>query len=227
MWLTTEFRPLRLAYEREFMIAYEGLAFIHMMAVTFTAIALICFAARRSLLTGMRLRRMLNIRRILCHFAAWISVAVAGGICFLCVHYRLTVTVLGLVGLIGAGLFVLFMFKARFFHNCDRMITDLRIAIARNNMYRGSGLYCAFFLQVMVVFLFQLVPVAMVLLEARILDAVATALPLVTKDTLRQLMGTGMTGAGQMYLVDGLRSVLGGFACLMSYGLYLQYKKTL
>ena len=79
-------------------------------------------------------------------------------------------------------------------------------------------------MQAVVVCLFDLVPVAVVLLQARLLDAVATALPLVTVDTLKAILGTGFTGAGAMYLADGLCTVLGGISVIITIPLYTRYR---
>ena len=123
VWLFTEFKPLNIAYEKAFMACYEGLVLCHMLLVLFTGITVLCFVIRKSHGNAHRLRRMLKVRRVMCHVAAWLCVVAAAGIEFLCVHYRLTVTVLGVVGIAGAALFVLYMFKARYFRSCSRLMS--------------------------------------------------------------------------------------------------------
>ena len=215
LWLTTEFRPLNLPGETAFMACYEGLVLVSSLLALMTAAAVTAFVLRKSPGTARFLCRVLTLRRVCAHLAGWLCLAAAGGVCFLCVHYRLSVQIVGILGLVGAAVFVLFMFEARLFRSCRRIMVDVRVGIAHGSLARGGGVHCALALQCLVTALFRLVPVAMVLLMARLIDAAAAALPFVTAQTLRSVLGTGFTGAGAMYFTDGLQSALGGLACLL------------
>lgn len=179
LWLTAEFRPLRLPYEREFMLCHEGLMLCGAVLSVLTAFAVALFALRRSIRTLRFLRRLMSFRRVCAHLAGWLCLAGAGALCWLCSYYRLSVQLVGMVGLMGLALFVLFMFEARFFYRLRMILLDVGVGMRTGGMV-GRGRWRMFPLQALVTALFRLVPVVLTACMGLLINAVGSSLPFIT-----------------------------------------------
>lgn len=224
LWLFRDFRPLRLPYERELVYGYHGLMMCSDLLSLLTAFSLWALLLKRRGRRERFLRVMLAVRRVTSHMAAWGCAAAAAGLCWLIMYYRLSVQLLGVVGAVGAALFVLFLFQARFFRHCGKAMRDMGMCIRLNRFpddkgFRGMLMLCA-----MVTALFQLIPVAVVLAEGILAETLAAGLPWLNIRGLMASLGTGATGAQAMYTVDGMRCVCQGCATLMAIPLYRVYR---
>lgn len=230
LWLTTEFKPLHLEYEKELMITYEGLVVISSLLTLLTTVSVFIFAVRRKPGGGLWLRRVLSLRRIMCHVGAWLWIILMGGAAYLVIHYRMSVSILGILGILAAAGVVLFMFQARFFRSCARVVQSLRVSFNKG-YFPEEPVRCGLKLQSLVTAAFMAVPVLVVILEGMlvqaVIEAVSGVIPFVTADTIRTLLGDALTSsATSMYAVDSVRCILQAMAVLITFPLYMVYRRS-
>ena len=223
VWLLTEFRPLGIALETGLMAAHETWVVLTWALSVLSAVGAVGLFLCRREGGGRLLRRVEGLRAWGCLLGAALAVGCVAGIDWACVHYRLSVAVIGWCGIVGACAVVLLLFSWRFHRNLARVLGDLMCCVRTGRT--GSAVRCSLYLQGLVAAAMQLVPLAMVLLENALVAMLAANVPLLKAADWRQLLGNGLGSVNSMYTVECLLSVLGGGVCLLCGLLYVPYRR--
>lgn len=227
LWLLRDFTPLGLWQEAVFMALQEG--YIALMASLTLAEGL--FAA--GMLTGraghLMMYHLLRLRVHLTDLGLLLCLACGALLTWLCVRYRVSVTVLGAADGVMLVLLLVRFFRRRLYANLSRILADINKSRQRSSFVLGGGVQCFLKLQCLVLCVAAAVPAALVLLQGAIaawlLNFLQPVLGAALTGQLRDMLNGGFTGAVSMYGVEILVSLLKAAELLVLAGVYGIYEK--
>lgn len=229
-WLMVEFRPAGLPFERPLMALTEGSAFLSAALGVLLALSavLLPIAARR----GAGLMRMtLSVHSALSLLAALGLACVTAGGAWVCVHYRLSVTLLGYTVVLGVLIVIAMLIRWRYFHNASRVAGDIAATIRRGGSFaQGRGVRCHIQTQAMLLAMITLIPVAVVLLGGAALawginQMLRPVIGAVAADELLRLLSHSATSPMAMYAVECAEGALRSLALLLTIPVYRAYMR--
>lgn len=229
-WLMVEFRPAGLPFERPLMALTEGSAFLSAALGVLLALSavLLPIAARR----GAGLMRMtLSVHSALSLLAALGLACVTVGGAWVCVHYRLSVTLLGYTVVLGVLIVIAMLIRWRYFHNASRVAGDIAATLRRGGGFaQGRGVRCRIQTQAILLAMITLIPVAVVLLGGAALawginQLLRPVIGAVAADELLRLLSHSATSPMAMYAVECAEGALRSLALLLTIPVYRAYMR--
>ena len=227
LWLLRDFKPNGTVWEAVLLAIHES----YILVSAVIAVLLAWFILR--LLLGHdpgachRLRALERILGWLQLLLAVLSLGLTGTLVYFSLHYRLSVQVIGWIGVLGAFVTIVFLVGWRFHRNIVRVLTETAILLRRGSFPYDEGIKSLLPLQCMVLTAVQLIPLVCALLQASLVNAAARlvteTIPILPRSALTSLLGTGLTGIGSMYAVETIQGVLQAgvyVLCIPVYHLY-------
>lgn len=163
-WLLFDFKPLGLWQEAVMMAVVEGCVLVSCLISISMAIAVLRLRMRQSSGGGRMLYRLQRFCSVIYTLAALLLLLLTGGFIFLAVHYRWPVLLLGWGSVIGTALFIICWVSRMFHKNAARCLADVNRSIRTGYFQRGGGVSCFLQTQGWLLAMFQLIPMAMVIL---------------------------------------------------------------
>lgn len=227
LWLLRDFQPLGLWQEALFLAVREG--YLALMAALTLAEGLFAAGMLADRAGHRMMYRLLRLRTRLTDAGLVLCLACGALLTWLCVRYRVSITVLGTVDAVMLVLLLVQLFRRRLYANLARMLADISKSRQRGSFVLGGGVQCLLRLQCLVLCAAAAIPVALVMLQgaavAWLLNFLQPLLGATLTDQLRGMLNSGVTGAFSMYGVEVLASLLRMGALLAVAGVYGIYER--
>lgn len=204
-WLLFNFKPLGFWWEAAFLLVQEGAGALTGMLSILAAIGALRLLTRQQTAGGRMLYRVQRIRASLAFFALLLVTALTALLLWGAVHYRMSVTVIAVVSIVGLTAVFLLSVVSRFYTNTAKMLADVNGSFRQGSFTMGGGVDCLLRWQVSVLSVSLLVPAALALVEGSgLLWLIQWIKPIVGNALARELQ-TLLTGSyTSVYSMYGL-----------------------
>ena len=227
LWLLTDFQPLGLWQEAVFLMLQEGGLALEGTLTMLTALGAVAMLTGRG--GGRLLYRLERFRGWVALVGLLLCLGVTGALLWVCVRYRMSVTVLGIVGGAGLALTLVQGFRRSLHRNVGRILADVNMSVRRGSFVLGGGVQCCLRTQCFVLLLAAAVPAVLVMLQgAVVLWLTGFLQPVLGSDVtarLRDALTGSPTGVFSMYGVELLQSLLRMAELAVLGGLYGVYER--
>lgn len=228
LWLFRDFRPSGDWREGVFLLLHEGwLAASALLRVLLGIGALGLRLQRKS--AGRLLYRVESWESRLNGLLALLLAALAGGLIALAVRYRLSITVIGVLSLVGLASVIGLLVARQFHKNMAKVLADVNHSLPRGQFQRGGGVRRHVQSQASLLTLISLVPTLVVVLEGAaglwLFQTIAQLFGAAAAGEVKRLLWGGATSVVAMYGVEAAQQVLTAAAYALSVPLYGRYMR--